>query len=64
MLTYVHIVATGTWAKSDLPAGQVLREPTPLFKKLDESVVGEESVRLEGQAEAGNQESRGRGAYR
>ncbi|HXY85293.1 MAG TPA: methionine--tRNA ligase [Gaiellaceae bacterium] len=25
----------GSWAPTELPAGQVLREPTPLFKKLD-----------------------------
>jgi methionyl-tRNA synthetase len=33
---------------SALPAGQALREPAPLFKKLDESVVEEEYARLEG----------------
>jgi hypothetical protein len=31
-----------------LPPGQALREPAPLFKKLDESVVEEEYARLEG----------------
>jgi methionyl-tRNA synthetase len=36
------------WAKSALPPGQALREPAPLFKKLDESVVEEEYARLEG----------------
>ena len=36
------------WARSELPAGQALREPAPLFKKLDESVVEEEYARLEG----------------
>jgi len=36
------------WAKSDLPAGQALRQTAPLFKKLDESVVEEEYARLEG----------------
>jgi methionyl-tRNA synthetase len=36
------------WAVSELPAGQALREPAPLFKKLDESVVEEEYARLEG----------------
>jgi methionyl-tRNA synthetase len=47
-LTYDHSGAVGTWAKSKLPAGQVLREPAPLFKKLDESVIEEEYARLAG----------------
>ena len=47
-LTYDHSGAIGTWAKSELPPGQALRQPTPLFKKLDESVVEEEYARLEG----------------
>jgi len=47
-LTYDHTGAIGTWAKSELPPGQALREPAPLFKKLDESVVEEEYARLEG----------------
>ena len=47
-LTYDHSGAVGTWAPSALPAGQALREPAPLFKKLDESVVEEEHARLAG----------------
>jgi methionyl-tRNA synthetase len=47
-LTYDHAGAIGTWAKSELPPGQALRQPAPLFKKLDESVVDEEYARLEG----------------
>jgi methionyl-tRNA synthetase len=47
-LTYDHSGAIGTWAPSALPAGQALREPSPLFKKLDEGVVEEEYARLEG----------------
>jgi methionyl-tRNA synthetase len=47
-LTYDHSVAVGTWSKSELPAGQALREPAPLFRKLDESVVEEEYARLAG----------------
>lgn len=47
-LTYDHSGAVGTWAKSALLPGQALREPTPLFKKLDESVVEGETARLEG----------------
>jgi methionyl-tRNA synthetase len=48
VLTYDHTGAIGTWTKSELPPGQPLREPAPLFKKLDESVVEEEPARLEG----------------
>jgi len=36
------------WVPSQLPAGQVLRKPKPLFKKLDESIVEEELARLRG----------------
>ena len=36
-LTYDHSGAIGTWAKSERPAGQALREPAPLFKKLHET---------------------------
>jgi methionyl-tRNA synthetase len=46
-LTYDHSGAVGTWAPSALPPGQALREPAPLFKKLDESVIEEETARLE-----------------
>jgi methionyl-tRNA synthetase len=45
-LTYDHTGAIGVWASSALPAGQALREPAPLFKKLDESVVEEEYARM------------------
>ena len=47
-LTYDHSGAIGTWTKSALPPGQELREPAPLFKKLDESLIDEEYARLEG----------------
>jgi methionyl-tRNA synthetase len=46
-LTYDHSGAIGAWAKSDLPPGQALHPPAPLFKKLEESVVEEEHARLE-----------------
>ena len=36
----------GKWVPSQLPAGQPLAQPGPLFKKLDESVVAEERARL------------------
>jgi methionyl-tRNA synthetase len=45
-LTYDPTGATGRWAPSQLPPGQPLREPAPLFKKLDDSVVAEERARL------------------
>jgi methionyl-tRNA synthetase len=47
-LTYDHSSAIGVWAPSQLPPGQPLRPPAPLFKKLDESVIEEEYARLEG----------------
>ena len=47
-LTYDHGGAVETWAKSELPPGQALRPPAPLFKKLDESVIEQEYAQLEG----------------
>jgi methionyl-tRNA synthetase len=47
-LNYDRGRAIGTWTPSELPPGQALRQPAPLFKKLDESVVEEEYARLEG----------------
>jgi methionyl-tRNA synthetase len=38
--------ATGVWQPSDLPAGQKLRKPKPLFEALEESVITEERTRL------------------
>jgi methionyl-tRNA synthetase len=46
-LTYDHSGAIGTWTPSELPPGQALRQPAPLFKKLDESLIDEEYARLE-----------------
>jgi methionyl-tRNA synthetase len=53
-----HVVLTGdyaswsgAWVPSTLPAGQVLREPAPLFAKLDpEQVVADELARMEAAA--------------
>ncbi|MCJ7620840.1 MAG: class I tRNA ligase family protein, partial [Anaerolineae bacterium] len=45
-LVYDPPTAKVSWAPSSLPAGQALREPGPLFKKLDESIVEEELARL------------------
>jgi methionyl-tRNA synthetase len=55
-----HVVLTGhyegwvgRWEPSGLPPGQVLREPSPLFTKLDaEVVVAEELARMEAAAAA------------
>jgi methionyl-tRNA synthetase len=38
--------ASGHWEPSQLQAGQALREPAPLFRKLDESVAQEERARM------------------
>jgi methionyl-tRNA synthetase len=45
-LCYDPSGATGAWQPSELAAGQALRQPEPLFKKLDESVVEEELARI------------------
>jgi methionyl-tRNA synthetase len=45
-LCYDGSKATGEWKASELPPGQALRQPYPLFEKLDESVVEEERARL------------------
>jgi methionyl-tRNA synthetase len=48
-------VLTGTydnapaWAPSQLPVGQALRKPEPLFQKLDEAVAEQELARLRAQ---------------
>ena len=41
-----------SWEPSELPAGQKLQEPRPLFKKLDDSVVEEELERMRDAADA------------
>jgi methionyl-tRNA synthetase len=40
----------GRWQPSNLPAGQALGEPEPLFRKLDPKLVDEELARLAGTA--------------
>ncbi|MFQ5408138.1 MAG: methionine--tRNA ligase [Anaerolineales bacterium] len=45
-LVYRGEEATGRWTPSELAAGQPLRQPAPLFRKLDDSVVAEETARL------------------
>jgi methionyl-tRNA synthetase len=50
VLTGDYASWVGRWAPSELPAGQALREPVPLFRKLDpEVVVPEELRRMESQ---------------
>jgi methionyl-tRNA synthetase len=46
VLRYRPATASGRWEPSQLPAGQTLTQPAPLFRKLDESIVAEERARL------------------
>jgi methionyl-tRNA synthetase len=45
-LCYDASQATGWWEPSRLPAGQALRQPSPLYKKLDEDTVEKELARM------------------
>jgi methionyl-tRNA synthetase len=50
VLTGDYASWVGRWASSELPPGQALREPKPLFAKLDpEKVVAEELARMQEQ---------------
>jgi methionyl-tRNA synthetase len=40
----------GDWKPSELPAGQTLREPRPLFRKLEAEIVDQELARMEAAA--------------
>jgi methionyl-tRNA synthetase len=46
ILTGAYSTWVGRWAPSELPVGQALREPKPLFKKLDPGIVDEELARM------------------
>jgi len=46
VLRYYPQGAGGRWQPSQLPAGQVLQKPAPLFRKLDEDVIGLERAKL------------------
>jgi len=46
VLLYDHSGAVGLWEPSRLPVGQVMRQPQPLFRKLDVKIVEEERARL------------------
>lgn len=45
-LIYDSSRASGKWAPSEIPAGQALAKPKPLYKKLDEDIVEQELARL------------------
>ncbi len=49
-LTYDPNGAVGQWTPSQLKPGQLLRQPGPLFKKLEEKVAEEEVARLHGKS--------------
>jgi methionyl-tRNA synthetase len=42
----IAIPATARWAIGEVPPGQTLRQPEPLFTKLDPTLAGEELARL------------------
>jgi methionyl-tRNA synthetase len=46
VLRYHPERASGTWAPSELAAGAEMRQPSPLFRKLDPEIVEEERARL------------------
>ena len=45
-LVYDPALQSGTWDISDLQQGQALREPSPLFEKLDKEIIDAEQDRL------------------
>jgi methionyl-tRNA synthetase len=47
ILTGAYETWTGSWVPSELPPGQPIREPEPLFRKLDPSIVEDEILRME-----------------
>ena len=55
-LVYDGSGAIGVWRASELPPGQTLRQPSPLFVKLDPEIVEQERqylgrARVEGEIE-------------
>ena len=46
VLTGDYTSWVGSWTPSELPPGQALREPKPLFRKLPPETVAEELARL------------------
>jgi methionyl-tRNA synthetase len=49
-LRYDDSEALGRWEPSQLPAGQDLQRPSPLFRKLDEDIAEAELARLTGES--------------
>ncbi len=47
IITGDYAGASATWGSRPLPSGSPLSAPTPIFRKLDDSVVEEELARLE-----------------
>ena len=47
VLTGDYTALNGLWAPSQLPPGQELAPPQPLFKKLDDSIIEEELARMD-----------------
>ena len=45
-LGFNNDISRGGWQWQDLPAGQALMPPQPLFKKLEESIIEEETKRI------------------
>jgi methionyl-tRNA synthetase len=50
VLTGDYSTWVGSWEPSELPPGQTLLEPKPLFRKLDDSTIEEELQRMRGDA--------------
>jgi methionyl-tRNA synthetase len=46
VLRYDDTSAAGAWEPSQLPPGQLLHDPKPLFVKLDEEIIDQERARL------------------
>jgi methionyl-tRNA synthetase len=50
VLTGEYDQALARWESTPIEAGRPLAPPTPIFKKLDPSIVDEELARLGGEA--------------
>ena len=50
LLGFTSAITDGGWTVSPPPAGQPLQEPKPLFTKLDESIVEQETALLQAQS--------------
>jgi methionyl-tRNA synthetase len=44
VLRYDHTLAAGRWEPTTLPSGQRLREPAPLYTKLDDTTPDQEAA--------------------